>query len=339
MDGMSETHETATGGAVPDAVHVKKLLLQVRSVTFEADDILRFDLVDPTGGDLPRFDAGAHVDIHVAEGLIRQYSLSGDPADRGRYEIAVLNEPSGRGGSKAMHESIRPGQIVTVSEPRNQFPLHADAGRHLLLAGGIGVTPMMAMITELDRRGAEWEMHLCTRSPEKTAFMDRLAPHIAEGLVHLHHDGGDPKQGLDIAGLLKPAPRGCHLYYCGPAGFMAAVADASAHWPKGTVHFEYFSAPAADAADRPDNIPFQVQLKRSGEIIDVPADKTIVEVLRGRGHYVDTSCEDGYCGTCLTPYSGGVPEHRDAVLDESDRARYVLICCARATVSPLILDI
>ena len=313
--------------------------LRVRSVTYETDDILAFELVDPRGGELPAFEAGAHIDVHIAHGLVRQYSLAGDPGERLRYQIAVLNEPAGRGGSRAMHESMRPGRIVTVSSPRNHFPLGRAAKRHLLLAGGIGVTPMMAMIATLEADGAEWQMHYCTRSVEKTAFRGRLGPLAGAGKVVHHHDGGDPRNGLDIPALLKPVEPGTHLYYCGPAGFMSAAAAGAKHWPEGTVHFEFFSAPAERPAAARANAPFQVRLKSTGDVLDIPADKTIVEVLRASGHYVDTSCEEGFCGTCLTPYVEGEPEHRDTVLDDDDRRKYVLICCARAKSPVLVLDI
>lgn len=313
--------------------------VRVRSVIYETDDILRFELAPLDGGELPAFTAGAHVDVHVADGVIRQYSLCGDPANRNSYQIAVLNERQGRGGSKALHDTFHAGKVVTISAPRNHFPLMGGAKRHLLLAGGIGVTPMIAMIHALEADGADWSMHYCTRAPEKTAFIDRLKPLIARGKVHVHHDGGDPKKGLDLAATLADASSGAHLYYCGPGGFMSAVATASRHWPDGTVHFEYFAAPADKPAEDRENKPFQVTVKSTGETLDVPADKSIVEVLREHGHYIDTSCEDGFCGTCLTRYVEGEPEHRDTVLDESDRQKYVLICCARAKSDRLVLDL
>lgn len=338
MDAPIETSVSASAANTGNGPRAT-LMLRLNAIIYEAEDILGFELVDPAGRPLPRFTAGAHIDVHIADGLVRSYSLAGDPADRGRYLIAVLNDPAGRGGSRAMHETLRAGQMIKVSEPRNLFPLASDGGRHLLLAGGIGVTPMMAMIAELTRQGADWDMHYCTRTAEKTAFAARLAPHVAAGRVHLHHDGGDPAKGLDIAALLRSQTPATHLYYCGPSGFMSAVAAAAADWPKERVHFEYFAAPAGDRPGADQNRPFQIQIKRTGEVLDVPADKTIVDVLRDAGHYVDTSCEDGFCGTCLTPYSGGEPEHRDTVLDDDDRKRYVLICCARAKASPLILDL
>lgn len=315
------------------------LELRIQSVAQETEDIVRIDLVDPRDRDLPEFSAGAHLDVHIAEGLVRQYSLAGDPAERRRYQIAVLREVAGRGGSKVLHENAHPGGAITVSAPRNHFPLADGAKRHLLLAGGIGVTPMMAMIATLEARGADWRMHYCTRSAEKTAFCDRLQPFVAAGKVVLHHDGGNPKKGLDISTTLKDVEPGTHLYYCGPSGFMAAVAQAAKHWPDGSVHFEFFNSPPARPVETRANTPFQVKLKSTGEVLDIPADKSIVQVLRDKGHAIDTSCEEGYCGTCMTRYVEGKPEHRDTVLDADDRAQYVLICCARSNTPMLVLDI
>jgi vanillate O-demethylase ferredoxin subunit len=315
------------------------LAVSIRSVTHETEDILGLELVDPEGGALPPFEAGAHIDVHVADGLVRQYSLAGDPADRSRYLIAVLNERQGRGGSKALHETARPGRIITVSAPRNHFPLADGAKRHLLLAGGIGAAPMMAMIATLEARGAAWRMHYCARSAEKTAFLGRLTPFVGAGKVILHHDGGDPSKGLDIQATLKEVRPGTHLYYCGPPGFMAAAAAAARHWPGGSVHCEFFTPPADRPAVTRANTPFRIKLRSTGKILDIPADKSIVEVLRSEGHAIDTSCEEGYCGTCLTRYLGGEPEHRDSVLDADDRKQFVLICCARSNSPLLVLDI
>src|SRR5689334_20226550 len=170
--------------------------LRLRSITYLADGINGYELVDPKGRDLPRFEAGAHINLR-AGGFLRQYSLCNAPAERRRYCIAVLRESASRGGSRYLHDSIRAGDLVEVSLPRNNFPLAAAAERHLLIAGGIGITPIMSMIAELRRRHAEFEVHYCTRSPERTAFRGELAPLAAEGRVRFHHDGGDPARGLD----------------------------------------------------------------------------------------------------------------------------------------------
>ena len=314
--------------------------VRVHSITDLAEDIRAFELVDPKGGDLAEFTAGAHIDIHIDDGLVRQFSLCNSPRERHRYEIAVLNEPDGRGGSLALHEKVSEGDILTVSEPRNHFRLVDDAVRHLLLAGGIGVTPMMAMMETLETVGADYVIHYCTRTPLNTAFMDRLIPLAEQGKVFFHHDGGDPSQGLDIDATLDNPRAGTHLYYCGPPGFMSAAASAAVdHWPEGTAHFEYFTPPEEDRDEPLENKPFQVKIVSSGDIFDIPADETIIEVLRGAGLTIDTSCEDGYCATCMTRYLEGEPEHRDAVLDDEDRAEFVLICCARSRTPVLVLDL
>ena len=313
------------------------MLLRVRSITYLAEAINGYELVDPRGRDLPRFEAGAHLAVRPPGGLTRDYSLWNDPAERRRYCIAVLCEAAKDGVSRHLHESVRVGDLVEVATPRNHFPLAAGAEQHLLLAGGIGITPIMAMIAELLRRRAEFELHYCTRSPAATAFRDELFLLAAQGRVHFHHDGGDPARGLDIAALLRDPHPGTHLYYCGPAGLMAAAAAASAHWPPDAVHREYFTGPPALRFE--DDRPFRVRLARSGGEYEVPVGDTITDVLRRHDVPVATSCELGYCGACLTRYVGGEPDHRDQVLAAGDRDRYVLICCARAKTPVLELDL
>jgi ferredoxin-NADP reductase len=310
--------------------------LRVRSITYLAEAINGYELVDPRGRDLPRFAAGAHIDLRLGR-LVRQYSLCNDPAERRRYCIAVLREDASRGGSRLLHERVRAGDLVEVSLPRNNFPLDPTAERHLLIAGGIGIAPIMAMVAELRRRCADFELHYCTRSAERTAFRDDLVALGAGDRVRFHHDGGDPARGLDIAAALCDPPPGTHLYYCGPQMLMAAAAEASKEWPAGTVHCEYFTAPPAESAveDR----PFRVELARRGVAYEVAVGETIVDVLRRHGVAVRTSCELGYCGTCLTPYVAGEPDHRDQVLEDHGRARYVLICCARSKTPVLALDL
>lgn len=310
--------------------------LRVRSITYLAEAINGYELVDPRGRDLPRFDAGAHIDLR-AGGFLRQYSLWNDPTERRRYCIAVLREEAGRGGSHYLHDCVRVGDLVGASLPRNNFALDPSAERHLLIAGGIGIAPMMSMISELRRRNTEFRVHYCTRSVERTAFRGELAPLAADGRLHFHHDGGDPARGLDIAAALRDPRPGTHLYYCGPAPMMAAAAQAAGEWPAGTVHCEYFTTAAEPSTE--DDRPFRIRLAKSGEEYEVPAGETIVEVLRHHGIVVRTSCELGYCGTCLTPYLAGEPDHRDQVLEEGGRRRYVLICCSRAKSPVLELDL
>ena len=298
--------------------------LRVRSVTYLAEAIN------------PRFAAGAHVDLRFGD-LVRQYSLCNDPAERRRYCIAVLLEEESRGGSRYLHETLRVGDLVEVSMPRNNFPLESEAEQHLLIAGGIGIAPIMSMIAELQRRRADFQLHYCTRSAARTAFRDDLALIAADGRVHFHYDGGDPARGLDIGAVLRDPPQGTHLYYCGPAGLMAAASEATKGWPAGTVHCEYFTAPPA--ASVVEDKPFRVRLAKRGVEYEIPVGQTIVGVLRRHGITVPTSCELGYCGACVTRYLAGEPDHRDQVPREYGRGRFVLICCARSKTPVLHLDL
>ena len=310
--------------------------LRVRSITYLAEAINGYELVDPRGRDLPRFAAGAHIDLRFGD-FVRQYSLCNDPAERRRYCIAVLREDASRGGSRYLHDTIRAGDLVEVSMPRNNFPLESAVERHLLIAGGIGIAPIMSMIAELQRRRADFQLHYCTRSAARTAFRDDLALIAADGRVHFHYDGGDPARGLDIRAVLRDPPQGTHLYYCGPAGLMAAAAEATKGWPAGTVHCEYFTAPPA--ASVVEDKPFRVRLAKRGVEYEIPVGQTIVGVLRRHGITVPTSCELGYCGACVTRYLAGEPDHRDQVLREYGRGRFVLICCARSKTPVLDLDL
>jgi ferredoxin-NADP reductase len=313
--------------------------LRLRSITYLAEDINGYELVDPNGRDLPRFEAGSHIGVRLGDDLWRDYSLWNDPAERRRYCIAVLREKLGE-GSRRIHDELRVGDPVEVSLPRNHFPLAADAERHLLLAGGIGITPVMAMIAELKRRRADFRLHYCTRSPERTAFREELDLLAAMGRVVFHYDGGDPAKGLDIAALLREPLPGTHLYYCGPAGMMAAAASASAHWPPGTVHCEYFSGPGAAPPSRHEgDRKFTVQLARSGGEYEVPPGESVLDVLRRHGVETRSSCELGYCGACLTRYLDGEPDHRDPILGEIARKTHLLICCSRANGDTLVLDL
>ena len=220
------------------------MLLRVRAITYLAQRINGYELVDLQERDLPAFTAGAHISVKAGDGPVRDFSLWNDPVERARYCIAVLREPEGQ-GSREWHERVRVGDVIHASEPRNNFPLAAEAEHYLLIAGGIGITPIMAMIAELRGRRADFRLHYCTRSPEETAFLDDLAILAAQGRVQFHYDGGNPEKGLDLALTLRDYRPGTHLYYCGPAGMMAAAEAATGHWPAGTVHCEYFAGPKA----------------------------------------------------------------------------------------------
>jgi len=306
----------------------------------EAQDIASFELVAQDGGLLPPFTAGAHIDVHVPGGKVRHYSLCNDPAGRERYTIAVLNAPDSRGGSRAMHERVHAGDVLTISEPKNHFPLARDARRSLLLAGGIGVTPILCMAETLHREGAEFSLHYCARSPARMAFRQRILQSPFAGRARLHFDDGPDDQRLDIAGLLRGPEAGTHLYVCGPKGFMDAVlASARAlGWPEAQLHYEFFSA---DVGPRDSDGSFEVQLARSGQAVRVAKHQTVVEAIAAAGVAIPTSCEQGVCGTCLTRVLQGVPDHRDMYLtpEEQQRNDCFLPCCSRARSAALVLDL
>lgn len=302
-------------------------------------DICAFELAEPHGQPLPAFSAGAHIDVHVGDGLVRQYSLCNHPEERDRYLIGVLKDPASRGGSVAMH-ALREGDMLEISEPRNHFPLQAGATHSVLLAGGIGITPILCMAERLAHIGASFELHYCTRSPERTAFQDRLAATGLAACARVYHDSVPDQGKLDLAAVLAQPAAGKHLYVCGPAGFIDAVLAAAktAGWADDQVHREYFGnviqATDADGA-------FQVKLASTGQSIAVAADQSIVEALEAAGIDVPVSCEQGVCGTCLTRVLEGEPDHRDMYLTDDERAAndQMLPCCSRSKSAVLVLDL
>ena len=326
------------------------MVLRVRQITYQAEKINSYELTDPEGRELPPFTAGAHIDFHFRDGSVRQYSLCNDPEERHRYLISILREEHGRGGSQALHQRLHVQRLVSVGRPRNNFRLAADATRTLLLAGGIGITPLISMVYELRRTGREFLLHYCTRSPAHTAFMDLLGPLVSQGRAVVHHDGGIPANGLDIARLLEHYDEGTHLYYCGPAGFMAACRRASEHWPEDAVHWEYFTQDAAPKSELSGaeleqagvhalGLGFQVKVASTGAVHTVPDDKTIVEVLAEHGIDVETSCESGLCATCKVRYLEGEVDHRDLVMSREEQSEYLTVCISRAKSPMLVLDL
>jgi len=313
--------------------------VRVASKTNEADGICSYELVPTGGGALPAFEAGAHVDVHLPGSLVRQYSLCNAPGETHRYQIGVLRDAGSRGGSEAMHDHIDVGSVLSISAPKNHFPL-VEASRSLLLAGGIGVTPILAMAETLASKGAAFEMHYCARSPEKAAFKQRLGESHLRQLVHFHYDSGEPAQKLDMAALLANPQPDTHLYVCGPQGFIEYVlGTAKAQgWPQTQLHVEYFSAAAVDTTG---DQPFDVKLASSGKVFTVAAGTTVIRVLLEAGVEIPYSCEEGVCGTCLTRVIEGVPDHRDMYLTEEEQAAndQFTPCCSRAKSKVLVLDL
>jgi vanillate O-demethylase ferredoxin subunit len=312
--------------------------VRVVARTCEAEDICSYELVRLDGGALPAFEAGAHIDVHVRDGQVRQYSLCNAPHETARYVIGVLRDPASRGGSVAMHEKVHVGSVLKIGAPRNHFPL-VDAPHSLLIAGGIGVTPILAMAEALDAKGASFAMHYCARSPTRTAFRERIAASRFARQVHFHYDSGDATQRLDLPSVLA-APADTHLYVCGPAGFIDHVLGSARAqgWPQAQLHVEYFAGAAIDtSADR----PFDVKLASSGTVVTVPAGRTVIQALAAQGVQLPYSCEEGVCGTCLTRVLDGIPDHRDLYLTEEEQAAndQFMPCCSRAKTKLLVLDL
>jgi ferredoxin-NADP reductase len=309
-------------------------LARVTAIDPVAVDTLRYELAAADRRPLAPFSPGSHIDVHAPNGQVRQYSLCGDPAQSARYAIAVKKEASGRGGSLSMHGNVEVGSALGIAGPRNFFPLVGDAGRSLFVAGGIGITPIYAMIQALAAAGRAWELHYCARSAAHAAFHEELKA-LPHGRV-IPWFSESPM--LDTRSVLAAVPEDTHLYCCGPGALMKAVEEAAAHWPAGRVHFEYFAAPAAAW---PASRPFEVELKRSAITLQVPADRSIVQVVRAHGIDVQTACEEGVCGTCETRLLAGEPEHRDVLLSPAEKAanNTLMICVSRAKSAKLTLDL
>ncbi|HTH81139.1 MAG TPA: PDR/VanB family oxidoreductase [Ramlibacter sp.] len=306
--------------------------------TQEAEDIVSFELARADGAPLPAFSAGSHIDVHLPGGVARQYSLCNESSARHVYRIAVLRDPKSRGGSVVMHE-LREGHYLTISEPRNHFPL-VHAVRTLLFAGGIGVTPLLAMAQRLAAVGADFELHYCTRSMAKAAFMREIAASPFAARTHFHFDDGAEEQKLQLAKLLAQVEPQTHLYVCGPSGFIQYVTDwaKGCGWPAGQIHVEHFAGAAQDTSgDR----EFQVKVASTGQLVTVPADKTVVKALADAGFEVLTSCEQGVCGTCITRVLEGECDHRDMYFTDEEKSKHDQFtpCCSRAKSPVLVLDL
>ena len=330
---------TRTGAPDKDAGELQSLV--VREKAQIAEGIVRFVLAHPEGAELAPFEAGSHVLVVTPTGLSRRYSLCNAPSERGRYEIAVKREPDGEGGSTSMADHVRVGMRLEVSRPFNYFPLAGNASSHLLVAGGIGITPILAMARELLARGAPFDLEYCTRTREATAFLDVLSGPEWKGRVRVHHDHGKPPAVLPFASLLAERRDDAHLYCCGPRGLMLAVrALATANgWPASALHFEDFGTGDVDDEAGGDGHEFVVRLARSGRDVSVPAGVSILEAIRRAGIEVPSSCESGTCGTCRTKLLEGEADARDFVLDEEEQRREIMICVSRARTPRLVLDL
>ncbi|WP_367873358.1 PepSY domain-containing protein [Trinickia violacea] len=316
------------------------LALKVARKTAEAENIQSFELVDPAGKALPPFTAGSHVDVHVPGGKVRQYSLCNRPEERHRYLIAVMRAEPTRGGSRAMHEQVKEGDMIEVSAPKNHFPLVESAKHSVLIAGGIGITPILCMAERLAGLGADFKMHYFARSAARAAFVDRIARSKFAGRVFFHFTEDEKQQRLDLAALLETHDAEMHLYVCGGEAFMNAVINTALQkgWRENNVHKEYFSV---ERRESDSNIEFDVTIASTGKTICIPAEKTVIAALADCGIHIPASCEQGVCGTCVTRVLEGEPQHRDVFLSDEEKNRNDRFtpCCSRANSRTLILDL
>ncbi|RKP44216.1 PDR/VanB family oxidoreductase [Pararobbsia silviterrae] len=320
---------------------VEGRLIEVRVArkSLVATDIAALELVPVDGAALPAFTAGAHIDVHLPGGLVRQYSLCNDPKETHRYVIGVLKEPASRGGSVAVH-ALGEGDRLTIAEPRNHFALVQGADVSLLLAGGIGITPLLGMAEQLAADAQRFELHYCVREPARAAFRERIEDGPLAAHARLYFDSAPAEARADLRAIIGTPETARHLYVCGPAGFIDAVLSTARAlgWAESHLHKEYFAAATPPALD---GGAFRVKLASTGQIVEVGAHQTVVESLAAAGVVVPTSCEQGVCGTCLTRVIAGRPDHRDMYLTDEEREAndQFLPCCSRACTPELVIDL
>ncbi|MYJ34355.1 MAG: 2Fe-2S iron-sulfur cluster binding domain-containing protein, partial [Acidimicrobiaceae bacterium] len=323
---------------VPEAPSGRQaaLRVQVRRKWETAAGVAAFELA-PIEGVLPTFQPGAHIDVHLPNGLVRQYSITNGPGETSYYRLGVKLEPDSTGGSVCLHKTVREGDVLAISEPRNNFPLRRDSMRTILLAGGIGITPLLAMAQALDRMSLPFELHCFAQSAEHTAFSDVLDG-LGESVVR--HLGLPPDETVaEIRRLVAAPDEFTHVYVCGPGPMLEAARReaADAGWPDDHVHFEYFK----NTTEIDDSSTFEVALARSALTVTVPSGSTILEVLRESGVPLPSSCEQGACGTCVATVLEGEPDHQDVYLNDSDHEAgdRIMTCVSRALSDRLVLDL
>lgn len=313
--------------------------VRVHVATWEAEGVHSYELRDPAGGALPPFDAGAHIDLHLPNGMVRSYSLINPQDERHRYVIAVQKDRVSRGGSTWLHDTLRVGDMIAISAPRNNFPLAEDAAPSLFIAGGIGITPLWCMIQRLVALGRPFALYYCVRTRREAAFcaaLEALSDRPGAKIV-FNFDGEPGGTMLDIASVIAAAPSDAHLYCCGPLPMLDAFEAATESAPRARVHVEYFTAKEAPAAEG----GFTVVLAKTGRSFVIAPGKTILETLLDAGLDVASSCLEGVCGTCETKVLEGVPDHRDVVLTDAEREanKTMMICCSGSKTARLVLDL
>jgi ferredoxin-NADP reductase len=314
-----------------------ELVVQRREVA--ADGVVALDLVDPAGAELPGWEPGAHVDLLLDEGLVRQYSLCGDPRETGSWRVGVLLDPNSRGGSQHVHDRLQEGTAVRVRGPRNHFPL-VDSPKYLFIAGGIGITPIKAMAESAERAGLDWSMIYLGRQRSTMAFHQELAHAFGDRVTIW----ADDERGsfFDLAGALSDPAEDTLIYSCGPEPLLAAVEKCCAHWPEGSLHVERFAAKSVSADTLANALDsYEVVCRRSGVTVEVSDSVPMLDALEDAGIPIMSSCGEGVCGTCRATVLEGTPDHRDSLLTEAERAsgNVILPCVSHSRSPKLVLDL
>lgn len=314
-------------------------LLRVQQASWEAEKVISFRLVDPTSETLPSWQPGSHLDITLPSGLIRQYSLCGNPEDSSTYRIAVLSESHSRGGSKELHQTALVGRTIQIRGPRNHFPL-VNAKNYLFIAGGIGITPILPMIHMAEKCGASWRLVYVGHSLSRMAFLSELGAYPSNKVaVFPTETHGRPNLQIEIERLAGNT----EIYCCGPSSMISAISDlCEGTYPHLNLHAERFSTTASNQTGEVlQNRTFEVDLRRSGIRLVVPTCRSILDVIRDELPEIPFSCEEGYCGTCETAVLEGIPDHRDTILSPKERKRNqsMMICVSRAHSDRLVLDL
>jgi tetrachlorobenzoquinone reductase len=307
--------------------------MRLTAIRYAAQDINLYEFRSPDGAALPPVEPGSHVDLHLPNGMMRQYSLVTADGDAGAYVVGVKRDRASRGGSVYIHDHLRVGQIIAVGGPRNNFPLKEDAAHSVLIAGGIGVTPIWCMAQRLKKLGRSFELHYACRDRAEVAFHDELKA-TPEAKIHIDAEAGG---FLDVAAIVSGARKDAHFYCCGPVPMLDAYEKATKHLPPEQVHIEYFTAKEEAATEG----GYVVELRKSGKEFTVPEGKTILDVLLEGGVDIMYSCQEGVCGACETIVVSGTPDHRDGILTDKERAesKTMMICCSGSKSPRLVLDL
>ena len=330
MSTLTATPAEAASAKAPDGL----IDVRVTAIRYAAHETHLYEFTRLDGKPLPAYQPGAHIDLHLPNGLIRQYSLTEAEPGPASYIVGIKRDPASRGGSRYIHDELRVGKTLKIGAPRNNFGLIENANHVILFAGGIGITPIWCMVQRLETLGRPWKLYYACRSRADMAFLQALE---ATARAQFHFDEESGGKFLDVASIVGEAPKDAHLYCCGPTPMLKAFETATTNWPREQIHIEYFT-PKQEAAKTGG---FTVELARSGKEFTIPEGKSILQVLLDAGVDVDYSCELGICGACEQRVISGIPEHRDAILTEEEQASNtkVMICCAGCKSERLVLDL